>query len=197
MGYLPTTALSVKVIKKQKFYENIGLGQASFVKVDFSDDEIDYNLAINDIYGLSILEPTTLDNDIKSLLIYDNTSNQRISLSQNNIVFEYQKNAQQVFSIKLQTINGFENIGYIIENEYLDFINIVNTSSISAFSEVFTYPYLDSNLNVLEIPSKYQLVGNTMDLVISNNINVDLDLIQMKIYGITYPIETQISIKFS
>lgn len=196
MPFLPADKFEIQVQKTRKFYDNIATGENNIVKFVISDDEVDYNLSLDDIYNLQFLEPITVDETVKNEIKYDNNSAAEIILDNNSIVFDLTNEVQKIVPIKISILNGKEQSAFIIENNYTDFIVVVNTGSITAGNSLLTNKYIDSNYNVMNNTFKYQLVGNTFDLYITNNINIDEEILELNIYSMTYQITSKISIKF-
>jgi hypothetical protein len=196
MSFLPTDKFEVEVQKTRKYYDNISSGENNIVKFVISDDEIDYNLTLDEIYNLQFLSPITVDETIKNEIKYDVNSDPSIILDNNSVVFDLTTETQKIVPIKISILNGTEESAFIIENNYTDFISIVNTGSITAGTTILTDKYINSNYNILNNVSKYQLVGSSFELYITNNINVDQEILELTIYSMTYQINSKILIKF-
>lgn len=194
MAFIDNTELNIQVKKTKDFYNNISIGECNIVKFILSDDEIDYNLSLNDIYDLHLLQPITLKESFKNQLQYDNNTDTQIILDKNSILFNLDE-IQKITNVQLYLINGIEKSGFIIENNYLDFINIINTGKISTSDGILTDKYINSDVEILNESSRFQIIGNSFQVIISNNIPIDQQIFELAIYSLTYPISIILSIK--
>lgn len=196
MSFLDQNKFTIKVLKTEKFYENIGNNTNNIVKFILSDDEIDYFQTVDNIYNLQFLLPITKTNNVKNEISYDNNSNAEIILNINSIVFNITNDIQKTTTINPTLINGTERFGYIIENPYTDFIHIINTGNIYGDTgTIITEKYLNSKYEVETKPTLYQTIGTSFQVIVCNNINVDETIFELNVYSLTYPVSTKLYVK--
>lgn len=195
-GFLNKDIFEIKVQKTRQFYDKIISNDANIIKFVLSDDEIDYYLDLDDIYNLQFLEPITQNAGIRNQLIFDGSVNPQIVIDHSNITFDLSSETTKNQEINLTVSNGIEGVGFIIENNYQDFISIVNTGSITSGDKILTNKYVSSNLEILENTSRFQCVGEKFNIYITNNVNINQKLFQINIYSMTYPISTTLLVKY-
>lgn len=195
-GFLDSDIFEIEVQKTKQYYDKAISNDANIVKFVLSDDEIDYSLNLEDIYNSKFFKPLTVNEGIKNEITFDNSNNPEIILDNFNISFDLLKEKVKSQEINITVSNGKEESGYVIENNYQDFISIVNTGSITAGDLLITDKYVDSNYNILNNTTRYQLVGSKFTVYITNNINVNQKIFEINIYSLTYPIQTTLLIKF-
>ena len=195
-GFLDSDIFEIEVQKTKQYYDKAISNDANIVKFVLSDDEVDYSLDLEDIYNSKFFKPLTVNEGIKNEITFDNSNNPEIILDNFNISFDLLKEKVKSQEINITVSNGKEESGYVIENNYQDFISIVNTGSITAGDLLITDKYVDSNYNILNNTTRYQLVGSKFTVYITNNININQKIFEINIYSLTYPIQTTLLIKF-
>lgn len=187
MDFIDNTKFKIDVIKTQLYFENSVSGFSSNIfKVDFSDDEIDYDLNLSDdIYNLQFSDPITNTPVLNSIKY--NLDVPLLRATPNNFKFDLNNESQQIHKVSIQLIDGEEPKGFIVENFYTDFIHTINSGKVYDYDEKeISSPIISSDIKQVFEQKNYQAVGNTFSIIITNNKNIDLNFITLNIYSITY-----------
>jgi len=215
--------IAISVIKTAEYFEELtNSGSLNFYKITFSDDGVDYDANKEQLFESGILLEPSSNDIIKNELIYKDSRDINMIVNPNSFEINLYEINEPVINIPIE-VNLLESIdlvdenliesneilneGHVVENNYTDFINIINSSNIILKNnKKINAKYLDVYNNIITKPQRFQTVGNKFNIVVSKNIpekykekNLHLyengnNIIKIYIYNKQYNVSSEITL---